>query len=62
MDAIKLKTAVLDRLTDAEFFEFCRDQRDLRIERDAAHQLTIMPPASSETSAYNSELIADLVI
>ena len=62
MEAIKLKTAVLDRLTDAEFFEFCQDHRDLRIERDANHQVTIMPPASSETGAYNSDLIADLVI
>ena len=56
MEAIKLKTAVLDRLTDAEFFEFCQDHRDLRIERDADHQITIMPPASSETGATNSEL------
>jgi Uma2 family endonuclease len=56
MEAIKLKTAVLDRLTDAEFFEFCQDHRDLRIERDAAHQITIMPPASSETGATNSQL------
>ncbi len=62
MEAIKLKTAVLDRLTDAEFFEFCQDHRDLRIERDASHQITIMPPASSETGATNSDLIADLVI
>lgn len=62
MEAIKLKTAVLDRLTDAEFFEFCQDHRDLRIERDADHQITIMPPASSETGATNSDLIADLVI
>ena len=47
---------MLDRLTDAEFFEFCQDHRDLRIERDADHQLTIMPPAGSETGATNSEL------
>jgi len=56
MEAIKLKTAVLDRLTAAEFFEFCQDHRDLRIERDADNQITIMPPASSETGASNSEL------
>ena len=56
MEAIKLKTAVLDRLTDAEFFEFCQDHRDLRIERDANHQIIIMPAASSETGATNSEL------
>ncbi|AMJ66501.1 Uma2 family endonuclease [Hymenobacter sp. PAMC 26628] len=62
MDVIKLKTPVLDRLTDAEFYEFCQDHRDLRIERDATHQITIRPPASSETGSFNSELISDLVI
>ncbi|WP_223649142.1 Uma2 family endonuclease [Hymenobacter psoromatis] len=62
MEAIKLKTAVLDRLTDAEFFEFCQDHRDLRIERATSHQITIMPPASSETGSYNSDLITDLVL
>jgi len=56
MEAIKLKTAVLDRLTDEEFFEFCQDHRDLRIERDPSHRITIMPPASSETGSHNSEL------
>ena len=56
MDAIKLKTAVLDRLTDEEFYQFCMDHRDLRIERDATHQITIMPPTNSETGAANSQL------
>jgi len=60
MDAIKLKTPVLDRLTDEEFFEFCQDHRDLRIERAADHQITIMPPASSETGASNGELVYQL--
>ena len=56
MDSIKLKTPVLDRLTNEEFFEFCQDHRDLRIERDTNHQITIMPPASSETGSTNSEI------
>lgn len=56
MEAIKLKTPVLDRLTEAEFEQFCLDHRDLRIERDADHQITIMPPTTSETGASNSEL------
>lgn len=60
MDVIKLKSPVLDRLTEAEFFEFCQDHRDLRIERDASHQITIMPPASSETGSTNSELTRQL--
>ena len=56
MDAIKLKTAVLDRLTEEEFYQFCMDHRDLRIERDADHQITIMPPTNSETGASNGQL------
>lgn len=56
MDVIKLKSPVLDRLTNEEFFQFCQDHRDLRIERDASHQISIMPPASSETAAANNEL------
>lgn len=61
MDAIKLKTPVLDRLTDEEFYQFCQDHRDLRIERAADHQITIMPPTSSEFGSFNSDIIADLV-
>jgi len=51
MDIIKLKTPVLDRLTDAEFYEFCQDHHNLRIERCADHEITTIPPASSETDA-----------
>jgi len=56
MNAIKLKTPALDRLTDEEFYQFCMDHRDLRIERDASHQITIMPPASTESGFRNNEL------
>jgi Uma2 family endonuclease len=56
MDVLVLKSIVLDRLTDEEFFQFCSDHRDLRIERDADHKITIMPPASSETGSRNSEI------
>ncbi|MCI1189234.1 Uma2 family endonuclease [Hymenobacter sp. DH14] len=56
MTAITLKSAVLERLTDEEFYQFCMDNRDQRIERDANHQITIMPPTNSETGASNSEI------
>lgn len=56
MTAIILKSPVLERLTDEEFYQFCADNRDLRIERDASHQISFMPPTSSETGASNSEL------
>ncbi|MDO7848096.1 Uma2 family endonuclease [Hymenobacter sp. M29] len=60
MTAIKLKSPVLERLSDDEFYQFCMDNRDQRIERDAQHQITIMPPTNSETGASNSELTRQL--
>ncbi len=62
MTAITLKSPVLERLTDEEFYQFCADNRDQRIERDANHQITIMPPTNSETGSSNIEIAADLVI
>ena len=56
MTALKLKSPVLERLSDEEFYQFCADNRDQRIERDAQHQITIMPPTNSATGASNSEL------
>jgi len=56
MTAIKLKSPVLEGLTEEEFYQFCADNRDLRIERDANHQITIMPPTNSETGASNGQL------
>ncbi|MDO7853807.1 Uma2 family endonuclease [Hymenobacter convexus] len=60
MTAITLKSPLLERLTDEEFYQFCMDNRDQRIERDAQHQITIMPPTNSETGASNSELTRQL--
>ena len=56
MTAIKLKSPVLERLNDEEFYQFCMDNRDLRIERDSNHQISFMPPTNSEAGASNSEL------
>ncbi|MDB5267994.1 MAG: hypothetical protein JWP58_1034 [Hymenobacter sp.] len=53
MTAITLKSPVLERLTDEEFYQFCMDNRDQRIERDVNHQITIMPPTNSKTGASN---------
>ena len=60
MDVIKLKSAVLNRFTDAEFLEFCLDHRKLRIERYADGTITIQQPAYSLTSMLNAEISADL--
>ncbi|MFD1470629.1 hypothetical protein ACFQ48_20555 [Hymenobacter caeli] len=49
MEPIKLKTPVLDRLTEEEFAQFCLDHRDLRIERNRSGHITIMPPVFTES-------------
>ncbi|WP_375419002.1 Uma2 family endonuclease [uncultured Hymenobacter sp.] len=56
MEPIKLKTPVLDRLTEEEFAQFCLDHRDLRIERNSSGYIIILPPAYTETGFINSAL------
>ena len=60
MDVIKLKSAVLDRFTDAEFLEFCLDHRKLRIERYPDGTVTIQQPAYSIMGMINAKVSADL--
>jgi Uma2 family endonuclease len=45
--------AVLERMTDREFFEFCQLNQDWRIERTAHGDLLIMPPTGGETGRRN---------
>ena len=42
------------------FFNFCRTNRDLRIERDAGGNIIIMSPAATETGGRNAALTAQL--
>jgi len=51
-----LRTRPALDLSDEQFFELCQINRDLRIERNAAGELLIMPPAGWGTSDRNSEI------
>lgn len=44
------------QLTDEQFFQLCQNNRDLRFERSASGDLTIMPPTGSETGNRNIDL------
>ena len=48
------------RLNEEQFFELCRLNRELRIERAAGGGLSIMPPAGGETSRRNAEIARQL--
>ena len=47
-------------MTADEFFRFCRDNDELRIERDQYGNIEIMPPTGFETGRRNSALNAEL--
>ncbi|MGH8550107.1 MAG: Uma2 family endonuclease [Methylococcales bacterium] len=49
-------------LADDQFFEICRINRELRIERNAQGELLIMPPAGGKTSERNAEITMQLRI
>ena len=46
--------------TEDHFYEFCRFNRDLRIERDTKGEVTIMGPAGWESARKNAEITAQL--
>ena len=54
--AVIMKSHILNRLTDEEFFLFCQEQRDLRIERTSEGEIIVMPPTGGESGIYNGEL------
>lgn len=49
-------------MTDNQFFDFCQQNRDYRIERTSQGEIIIMPPTGSETGNRNFDLILQLGI
>jgi Uma2 family endonuclease len=47
-------------MSEADFFDFCAQNSDLRIERDATGEIIIMPPTGWETGYRNSDLTMQL--
>ena len=58
--AFDLNYPPLEQMSDDEFYHFCEQNKSVPIERDENHQILFMPPASSEYSFRNSDLIIDL--
>lgn len=56
--AINLPDAL--RVSDEQFLQFVKANPDLRLERTATGELTIMAPTGSESGSYNFELGIDL--
>ena len=56
MTALILNLHPIIELTDEQFFQICRNNRDLRLERTAEGELIIMPPTGWESGNRNSRL------
>src|SRR5437763_15061573 len=54
--------SILKKLSDEEFYTFCRANDEWDIERTAEGDIIIMPPTGCKTGIRNSELIAQLVV
>lgn len=47
-------------MTDEEFFQFCMDNKNVRIERDKDRNIIIMPPVNFDSGNYESEFIGEV--
>ncbi|MCW5314411.1 Uma2 family endonuclease [Nostoc sp. KVJ3] len=62
MSAIAINLNPIIQLTDNQFYQLCRENPEVKFERNASGKLLIMPPTGGETGNRNSEINADFVI
>jgi Uma2 family endonuclease len=60
MDTFVLKDSVTSQMTDDEFFRFCSENSNLRIERNDKHEITIMSPVNSLGGLLGAEILRQL--
>ncbi len=60
MDSIVLKDRITTRMTDEEFFWFCQENKDLRIERNSNLEIVIMAPVTTLSSYSSGAAFAQL--
>ncbi|MGB3651502.1 MAG: Uma2 family endonuclease [Rivularia sp. (in: cyanobacteria)] len=62
MTAITINFNNVMNLTDDQFYQLCRDNPDVKLERNQRGELIVMPPSGGETGSCNSEINAEFVI
>lgn len=62
MTTITLKLHPIIDLTDEQYYQLCRNNPDIKLERNAKGQLIVMPPTGGNTGRRNADLITDLNI
>lgn len=62
MIAVTINFNAIAQITDDQFYQLCRQNPDVKFERNAKGEITVMSPRGGETGNYNSEINADFVI
>jgi Uma2 family endonuclease len=52
----------LSKMSDQQFYDFCRTNPDLRIERNATGEIVVMPPAFADTGNRNGRVFGQLYV
>jgi Uma2 family endonuclease len=59
---INLASLTMSKISEQQFYDFCRTNPDLRIERNANGEIIIMPPAFADTGNRNSRVSGQLFV
>jgi len=62
MTQITLNLNPIIKLTEEQFYQLCRENSDLKLERNAQGELIVMPPTGGETGKSNVKVIVPLAI
>lgn len=62
MTAITINLNNVVRLSEDQFYQLCRDNPDVKFERNVNGELIIMPPTGGETGRYNAKLTTRFVL
>ena len=62
MNSLTISLESVIDLTDEQFFQFCRKNSDLRIERNAQGDITIMAPEVGGTGMRSASITTDLSV
>jgi Uma2 family endonuclease len=52
----------MSKMSDQQFYDFCRTNPDLRIERNASGEIIVTPPAFSDTGNRNGRVFGQLFV
>lgn len=58
---LRLRFAPAVEMTDEQFYQFCRQNRDLRLERTSEGEIIVIAPAGSASSHRNADLTTQLM-